>query len=799
MAQGLAEYARKRDFGKTPEPAPTPEKGKAGRHFMVHMHGARRLHWDLRIEIDGVLKSWAVTRGPSADPADKRLAVRTEDHPLAYGGFEGVIPKGAYGAGPSLIWDEGDWEDIDGKSAAKTLEEGHLHLKLNGKRMHGEWLLVRMKPRPGERSENWLLRKVADETDEHGDLAAKYRTSVKSGLTLEQLEAGTPPLRKTGSAKPALPAFRAPQLATLVDRPPEGDAWLHEIKFDGYRCLLAIAGGTARAYSRSGLDWSAQFAPIVAAARSIEVGSALIDGEVVALDEAGKPAFGLLQQRLQDGGELRFQAFDLLDLNGQSIADKPLTDRKEQLRRLIGAGHGPILYTDHITGSGEAVLAEACRMGLEGIVSKRADTRAVSGRSTSWLKAKCTRREEYVIVGWLPSAAGRGFRSLLLGTHMDGDLRYAGKVGTGFGERRIADILERLEPLRQKGPTVKAPAAAVRGAVWVKPQLVAEVAYANVTDEGVLRHASFIGLRADKPAAEIVPEQPALVLVAPAGISNPDRVLFPETAVTKGMLAAYVEAMAPHLLRTIGGRPISLVRCPGGRGKACFFQRHAGGGFGGSFGPHVKALTDPQEPDDKWLYVDDAEGLLACVQMGTIEFHGWGATAADLERPDRMVFDLDPDEGMAFPRIVAAARELREQLGALGLESLPMLSGGKGIHVVVSLKPFADWPQVKDFARRFALAMEQQAPERYTASMSKARRKGRIFIDWLRNQRGATSVMPWSVRARPHAPVAVPVGWDELDTVGSASRWTLLDVADLARRAGDLAHLQPGRARLPDL
>jgi bifunctional non-homologous end joining protein LigD len=795
----LATYKAKRDFKKTAEPAGEPGR-ETGSRFLVQKHDATRLHYDLRLEMDGVLKSWAVTRGPSPDPADKRLAVRTEDHPLDYATFEGTIPKGEYGGGTVMLWDQGSWEPIPGKDPRKTLEEGHLHFILHGRRMKGEWLLIRLKPRPKEKTENWLLRKIEDEhAGAAGDLVDREVRSVTTGRTMTEIAEGKRSDGKSKRAKAKLPAFRPPQLATLVDNVPTDSDWLHEVKYDGYRVLLAIGGGMAKAYTRTGLDWSDRFAPIVDAARQIG-GSALIDGEVVALDSKGNPSFQALQASLKGGGgTLAFFAFDLLEQDGEDLVPLPNIERKERLAALLRGAAPPIHYAEHVTGNGEGMFARLCAEGLEGIVSKRASAPYRSGRrSPSWLKVKCTRRQEFVIVGWTTSDKGRGFRSLLLGVNEEGGLRYAGKVGTGFDMAGIDALLEKLKPLETGKPPVDAPRAATRGAHWVKPKLVAEIAFTEETDDGVLRHPSFLGLREDKPAAEVVREQPRHIAPAP-NISNPGRVIYPESGITKGELAAYYATVAEPLLQWLADRPVSLVRCPQGRAKHCFFQKHDAG----SFGEHVHhvPIREKDGSTQPYLYVSDVEGVLACVQMGTIEFHGWGSKVDAVEYPDRMVFDLDPDEGLDFAAVKRAAVQLKEVLGEMGLVSFPMLSGGKGVHVVVPLDASADWVAVKDFASRFSKALAQAHPDRFTANMKKTERKGRIFLDWLRNQRGATAILPYAARARPGAAVAAPITWAELDEVASPARYTIRNGEQLVERARSRALAKWGMAdqALPEL
>jgi bifunctional non-homologous end joining protein LigD len=600
-----------------------------------------------------------------------------------------------------------------------------------------------------------------------------------------------------------VPAFQPPQLATLVDRVPPGSSWVHEMKYDGYRCLIAIGGGRARAYTRSGLDWSDKFAPVIAAAKKLKVQSALIDGEAVVLDAAGKSNFQALQASLKGGkANLVYFAFDLLELDGEDQKRKPLTERKKALAKVIGAGKGTIRYSEHIQGNGEKLLDSFCEAGLEGVISKRADSRYTGVRADTWLKIKCIRRQEFVIVGWTPSDKARGFRSLLLGVNDKGKLRYAGKVGTGFDGAEINRLLKRMKRLEQKTATVVGPRAATKGAHWLKPKLVAEIAYTEETTDGVLRHPSYLGLRDDKRPEAVVVEKAAPTRSVTSQdksvqISNRDRILFPESGVTKGILADYYHAIAEIMLPWTVERPISLIRCPQGRAKKCFFQKHDAGSFGDAV-KHV-AIREKDGTSEPYLFIENEAGLLTCVQMGTIEFHGWGSRIEDVEKADRLVFDLDPDEGLDFKAVKAAAFDFRKSLDDIGLKTFPMVTGGKGVHVIAPLTPGAEWPEVKDFALQFAQAAAAAAPDRFTAALSKAKRGGKIFIDYLRNQRGATAVMPYSVRARQNAPVAVPLSWEELRDVDKASNWHVEDAKALAKRATSKALRGWGRAdqRLP--
>jgi bifunctional non-homologous end joining protein LigD len=769
-----------------------------------------------------------VTKGPSPDPDDKRLAVRTEDHPLAYAEFEGTIPKGEYGGGTVMLWDRGTWAPIEGKSA-KDLGKGHLHFTLDGERMKGEWILIRLKPRGNEKRENWLLRKVADEYAETGDaLVERNLTSVLTGRSMaaiagdeggEQSLAGqkgtdfaatmakaarhnakiaknAAPRKSAKSStrrtqgKP--PAFQAPQLATLVDAVPSGNGWMHEIKFDGYRAMVAVSGEKVHVFTRNGLDWTDKFAPLARAIAALDLPPALIDGEIVAYDKEGNPDFSSLQSVLKRGHgaqtdktPLSFHAFDLLELDGKDLTELTNIERKERLEALLAAAQPPVHVADHVIGAGEKLFGAMCAAGQEGIISKRIDARYSGKRSKSWLKVKCILRQEFVIVGWKKSSAkARPFSSLLLAQNEGGRLVYKGNVGTGFNGDTLGDLATRMKKLATNDPPLEVPREARRGVTWVRPELVAEIAFAEFTADGSVRHGSFLGLRGDKTAAEVTPERAEPVPAekpSAVTISNRERVIFPDSGETKGDLADYYAAIAPLMLPFAADRPISLVRCPQGRGKKCFFQKHDSGSFGTAM-KHVPIAEKDGSIED-YLYLDSADGLAACVQMGTIEFHGWGSRAEDVERPDRMIFDLDPDEGLDFEAVKTAAKHIHDRLADIGLASFAMLSGGKGVHVIAPLSPGHTWDQHKDFARRFAEALSMAEPERFVSTMSKAKRVGKIFIDWLRNQRGATAVLPYSARAREGAPVAVPIAWGELASQEHAHPFSIRDAERLLARS----------------
>lgn len=799
-------YNRKRDFSKTQEPKGRKRR-RSGHSFVVQKHDASRLHWDFRLELDGVLKSWAVPKGPSLDPDAKRLAMRTEDHPVEYGRFEGTIPEGEYGGGTVMLWDKGKWAPEPGKDPSKTIEEGHLHFTLEGERMKGEWVLFRLKPREGEHGEPWMLKKVDDRyarPDSGDELVDKGMTSVASDRTMAEIASGpevwhsegkrSGRARRKAGASP--PKFRPPQLATLVDKVPPGDGWIHEYKYDGYRLLIATGGGTATAWTRKGNDWSDKFRSIVKAAGDLP-GGCLIDGEAVALDQKGKPSFQLLQSSLKGGeADIAFYAFDLLVDEGKDITKLANVERKERLAELLKGVRRPIIYGDHVAGEGEALYKAICKEGGEGIVSKRADAAYSGKRTTNWLKVKCSLRQEFVIIGWQESEKRRGFASLHLATRKDRKLVYAGKVGTGFDAKMLDDLSARMEPLEVDKPPVDVPRSARRASHWIKPELVGEIAFTEFTNEGILRHPSFIALREDKPASEVVMEKPKSLPKSMKeteegeatasdrlgiAISSADRLIYPDDGLTKGDLADYYSAIAELMLADMANRPISLVRCPDGTAHKCFFQKHDTG----SFGEHVKHVPIKERggKTEDYIYVEDGAGILACVQMGTVEFHGWGSMVGKIEHPDRLVFDLDPDEGLDFAKVKEAARRVRDALAELGLKSFPLLTGGKGLHVVVPLDASANWDRVKDFAERFTRAAAQVDPKRFTANVRKEQRKGRIFLDWLRNQRGATAVMPYSARARAGAPVAAPISWDELGRIKSGGAFTIRDAKKLLKRA----------------
>lgn len=785
-AMALEDYRRKRDFTKTPEPAGAVAGAAVQPRFVVQKHAARRLHYDFRLEMGGVLKSWAVTRGPSVDPSEKRLAVRTEDHPIEYGWFEGVIPKGEYGGGTVMLWDHGRWfPDGDPEEGYRR---GRLKFRLEGEKLRGGWALIRLRGERGREERDWLLVKERDAAAGTADILAEAPRSVVSGRTIDEI--GEAPERVwhsdrgrfdpsvlAGATRGPLPRVE-PQLATPVAEAPDGDEWLHEIKFDGYRAVARLDGGRVRLFTRQGLDWTDKFAPLAGAVAHVMADQAVLDGEVVVLDANGASNFQGLQEALSlgQGRRLVYFAFDLMFLDGWDLREVPLERRKAALAAILPKDLPAVRYSDHIDGRGPEVRDRACRLALEGIVSKRRDRPYRPGRGADWTKAKCLNRQEFVIVGHTPPQGARGgIGALLLGYQRDGRLTYAGKVGTGFSERALDDLRRRLEPLRRDRAAVVDPPREARVA-WVEPRLVAEVEFANWTRDGLLRHSSFQGLRLDKEPAEVVREASFAGLAAPgtqarldaARLTHPDRVLWPEQGITKHALAAYYLEVATWMLPHVAERPLTLVRCPQGHGKECFYQRHAKAGMPEA----IHRLNVPGETEP-YLYIRDVDGLLALVQMGALEIHSWGCKVDRPDRPDLVVFDLDPAPDLSWRRVVDGAREVRDRLADLGLRGFVKTTGGKGLHVVVPLEPRHDWDEVKAFSKALSEALAADAPRRYTATMSKAQRHGRIYVDYLRNQWSATFVAPFSTRAKPGAPVAVPLSWEELDAGPRSDHFTV--------------------------
>lgn len=783
----LARYRQKRDFAATPEPggAESPTPG-AGRTFTVQRHAARRLHYDFRLEVDGVLRSWAVPKGPSLDPAERRLAVETEDHPLEYGDFEGHIPPGQYGAGEVVLWDRGTWSTTEA-DPARALERGKLKFHLHGERLAGGWTLVRMGGAEKD-ARNWLLIKERDEaarTGEAAEITARETASVKGrppGPLPAQARAATKrpnKARAPTTAATALPATLAPQLATLVQAPPAGAGWVYEIKYDGYRLLARVAAGEVRLLTRNGHDWSARLKHVLRAIEALDAGDSWLDGEIVVSGANGLPDFQALQNAFDAGSTttIGYCLFDAPWLGGEDLRSLPLLERKRRLAQVLEQRQGDVLtFSADFSGNPADALAQACALGLEGLIGKRADAPYASGRGASWIKLKCRPRQEFVIGGYTePGGTRHGFGALLVGLYAaDGTLDYVGRVGSGFDQATLERLAPRLARLhRATPPFARAPRAA--GAHWVEPTLVAEVAFAGWTREHLLRQASFGGLREDKPARTVgeetavdapsspSPEAPAAagpVRVAGVAISHPGRVVWPDNGLTKADLARYYEQVGPWLLTQLVNRPLSLLRCPDGSAAECFFQRHMGKARPDGVEEFIWETSSGSRRS--YLYVTSLEAVIGMVQRGVIEFHTWGATLPRADRADRITLDLDPAPDLAWERVVDGARLVHGLLTELGLESFVKTTGGKGLHLVVPLARRHPWDEVKRFARAVAEHLAQTLPQQFTASMAKERRRGRIFIDYLRNDGGATAVAAFSVRARPGAPVSTPIRWDEL-------------------------------------
>ncbi|CAM3288687.1 DNA ligase D [Paracoccus nototheniae] len=774
---GLGPYLDKRDFGATPEPSADGTPSRLGLRYSMQNHDATRLHWDLRLEWGGVLLSWAVTRGPSLDPAEKRLAVRTEDHPLSYLTFEGQIPKGHYGAGTVMLWDLGWWQPLE--PAARGLSKGHLKFRLHGQRMTGDWNLIRMKGKTADaKRENWLLVKIDDEAAQQRDPVARYKTSASSGRSFAAIKADKP--AALPDHRGTLPRHQPVQLATLTEDLADAATHWHELKLDGYRAQVALGAGGPRIFTRAGHDWTDRFADLLPALRGVPCKSALLDGEIVA--GAGLQGFGTLQDAIKAGGPFRYVAFDLLQLDGRDLMALPLTKRRTALEKLFRPlpPMGALTLSPVIHGPADEAFSMICGAGGEGLIAKRTDAAYRGGRSRDWLKIKCRRQGEFLIVGWQKSdSRGRPFASLVLAEQRAGGLVYLGKVGSGFDDEMMADLARRMAPLARKTAPVEAPRREVSGVTWIAPKLVARIDYAETTAQGRLRHAVFLGLQTDKPTPKQATSPPVPLdrpTLAGIALSSGDRVIFQTPRLTKAGLAEYYLAAAPLMLPELANRPLSLLRLPDGMAGERFFQKHPGKGFPDAL--KVQDIEDAEGSATPYAYVTDAAGIVGAVQMGTVEFHIWGARRDRLDRPDRLVFDLDPDEGLGFAATRRAALDLRDRLTGLGLASWAMLSGGKGIHIIVPLRRQASWDTVKLFSRGVAMLAAGSQPERFTAEMSKVKRKGRIFIDWLRNERGATAIAPFSVRARPGAPVACPISWDELARIRKASAFSTRQALD---------------------
>jgi len=833
----LATYRRKRDFRQTPEPAHTPRKRKAAdageRRFVIHLHHARRRHFDLRLQVGGVLRSWAVPKGPSRDPSIKHLAVEVEDHPLSYGSFEGVIPKGHYGAGTVSIWDEGTWSTEE--SATKQLEDGHLRFELHGSRLHGHWSLIRTSMK-GDKPQ-WLLIKsddafvvpddVADDTPlsqwkaEHGGDGAGTRSAKRA------------PAKSGARALPEADQFEF-QLARLHHDAPKGGEWLHEVKYDGYRMLAWRNGDELQLLSRNRLDWTDKLPGVARAIRALKCRACVLDGELVVFDRQGRSRFHLLQQEFNraQSQAVHYAVFDLLWLDGDDLRGLPLYERKAASSKLLEHAGVPLVISGFIRGEGALAYKRACEAGLEGVIAKAVDSPYRGGRSDAWRKLKCVDSDEFVIVGYTPGKGSRGdLGALLLAEPKGREWRYVGRVGTGFDEAMLKQVFALLEPASRKPELLDPPdSKQLRGAkpVWVKPEHVAEIAFRGRTGDGMLRQGSFKGLRPDKDPGDLRDhdrgeggqpvqrratkstkkstakspskrgvESPPKSSATDIALTHPDRVLIPKPCVTKLALAEFYSSIAGHLLPGIIGRPLSLVRCPDGVGKPCFFQKHSMQGMPASIRAGMQ--TNSKDEEEEYLYVDGIEGVMGLVQMNVIEIHPWGSTIADLEHPDRLVFDLDPDIGIEWSRVKNAAKLLRERLQAIGLESFLRTTGGKGLHVVVPLNPRPDWDTAKAFSQALARTLEQESPKEYVSVATKAKRKNRIFVDYLRNARGSTAVASFCVRAREGAGVAMPLHWEELPRLRSGAQYTIENVARRLKtmKEDPWAHIGEVRQALP--
>ncbi|KTC99169.1 DNA ligase D [Legionella erythra] len=786
---GLETYHKKRNFKKTPEPRGRVHRQK---HFLyvIQKHAASHLHYDFRLELDGVLKSWAIPKGPCLDNTVKRLAVHVEDHPIEYGTFEGIIPKGEYGGGTVMLWDKGEWIPLD-KDPRTGYEKGHLRFELKGKKLKGRWDLIRFKE-----DKNWFLIKFNDEyaqSAEGYDITTDKPLSVLSGQSIDDIadqyervwsskEKKSQRSKKSATAGQALqlnqpkspfPETVSAQLATLVNKPPRGEDWLQELKLDGYRILAMKNNKKIRLITRNHNDWTPVFPAVVEAIADLPVKKAIFDGEVVVLNGEGRPDFQSLQNAIKDGLKAPFiyYLFDLLYLEQYDLRPLPLIERKSLLAPLIAAAASSILrYSDHIIGQGDDVFKQACDMGMEGIIAKQIHSPYEGKRSLNWLKIKCSQRQEFVIGGFSsPKGARDYFGSLFIGVfNVRGEFVHTGNVGTGFTDKTIKSLYEKLKPLIiDKSPFKKRPPDS-KTATWVKPELVIEVAFSQWTQDGRLRHPSFKGLRLDKSASDVIEEKVKPVETIEDSmpkskstaiiLSNPDKVLYREDSITKQDLYDYYERISDHILPYISGRFLSLVRCPSSYTE-CFYQKHLNQKSDYLFSLPVRDKNGEMED---YLYLKDKQGLLSLVQMGVLEIHPWGSTVKRYEYPDILIFDLDPGSGVAWGEVVNAALDIRDRLATYQLRSFVKTTGGKGLHVVIPIKPEHDWDMIKQYTHVFVEYLEKINPKKYISTMAKVKRKGKIFVDYLRNQRGATAIAPYSTRARLHAPVAVPLHWEEL-------------------------------------
>jgi bifunctional non-homologous end joining protein LigD len=790
MAQGsLQRYREMRDFARTPEPrGARGTKGEALEktlRFYIQRHHATRLHYDFRLELGGVLKSWAVPKGPSLDPSVKRLAMQTEDHPLEYGEFEGIIPEKQYGAGEVLLWDQGEWIPED-KDADAALRKGRLHFELKGEKLRGSWILTRT--RSEESKPAWLLIKRNDDEARPGedDIVLQRPESVKKAPAAEK----RPRKLKRTKKETWIPDFVAPQLATLVSEPPPsskaaGD-WVYEIKYDGYRLMAQFSAGEIKLFTRTGNDWSAKLPHLSKALRELKIENSLLDGEIIVPGPDGRSNFQALQNAFEHGGDAKivYYVFDAPYLDGEDLRRLPLHERKRLLRKKFSSKNASVRLSEDLAGRGEEVLAKACELGLEGLIGKQAGSVYVSGRSRSWIKLKCRRRQDFVIGGYTPPKGSRsGFGAILVGFYdARGRLQFAGKVGTGFGEETLSSLMKRFSSLK-RGDSPFANPPREKGVQWLRPQLVCEVAYAEKTDEGILRQPSFMGLRQDIPAKSVGEEKAVSLrpdVVRGVTITHPDRLIWPEERASKLELARYCDEVGDWLLPHVKNRPLTLVRCPDGVGKQCFYQRHLL--MGASPGELKTVRREKKGGKSAYIYADSMDAVISAVQNGAVEFHTWGATVPDIHHPDRITIDLDPGPDLSWKSLVVATRLTKTLLDGLGLQSFLKTTGGKGLHVVVPIEPRLGWEEVKDFSRRIAEFLVRAERGLFVATMTKSRRDGKVFVDYLRNSETASAVAAFSARARPGATVSMPLAWDELGDEDLRARFT---IRTILKRLGD--------------
>ncbi len=782
MTGKLNEYNQKRNFEKTFEPEGITENSDESLRFVIQHHMARKDHYDLRLEWNEVLLSWAVPKGPSYDTHDKRLAVQVEDHPLEYRNFEGTIPKGEYGGGVVMLWDEGFWEPYG--NVENGLHEGMLKFILKGKRLKGKWALVRLQSKVGEKKDNWLLLKEKDEYVKNTDGIAEFTTSIRTGRTMIEIEGGEDekimrnPFSKTNV-----------QLAKLVNTIPKDENWIYELKYDGYRIIAFVEGNNIRLITRNGNDYTRWFHDVVSSLIDLAAGRAMVlDGEMTITDASGKTDFQALQNYMNNPKDkkLTYIVFDLLALDGADIRGYRLIDRKEMLETLMKDAPKNLYYSRYVRGNGTESFAAACEAGMEGIVGKKADSIYSGIRNGDWIKLKCDKRQEFVIGGYtLSDKRTSGVSSLLLGVYEGEKLIYAGRAGTGLSESDIKILEKKFQNIKRTNPpfnNVPSPKSKEK-ITWLEPELVAEIKFAEWTKENLLRQASYKGIRTDKNPRDIRNEkvedetqlQPSSkevekamgvnansVIIEGIKISNPDKVMFDEPVITKAEVVQYYKKVSERMLPYVSYRILSAVRCPKGITQTCFYKKHPGSD---SKGIDTIPIATSKGETEEYFYIKNTSGLISEVQRGTLEFHIWGSRVDELEMPDFMVFDLDPDEGMELSRVRQGVQDIRSILNELSLKSYLKTSGGKGYHVVVPLRPIVAWNTFHDFARRVAEVMEQKWPDRYTSNVRKAKRSGKIFIDWIRNGRGATSIAPYSIRARRGAKVSMPIQWDELYTV----------------------------------